>query len=74
VKKLKNNPKLEGILIARSQGRARVWSALRLTPRWARVLFGTGGVDIELMKDVALAALRSTKPDAKELISRPKPA
>jgi hypothetical protein len=36
------------------------------------VLFGTGGVDIELMKDVALAGAPLDADDAKELINRTK--
>src|ERR1700685_828936 len=57
VKKLKGRPKLEGILIAQ-----QVKADLELVIGAALdaemgpvVLFGTGGVDIELMKDVALA-------------------
>ena len=57
VKKLKNKPKLEGILIAQ-----QVKAELELVVGAALdaemgpvVLFGTGGVDIELMKDVAFA-------------------
>ena len=56
VKKLKGKPKLEGILIAQ-----QVKADLELVVGAALdaemgpvVLFGTGGVDIELMKDVAL--------------------
>ncbi len=36
------------------------------------VLFGTGGVDIELMKDVALAGAPLDADEAKELIARTK--
>jgi acetyltransferase len=36
------------------------------------VLFGTGGVDIELMKDVALAGAPLDADEAKELIGRTK--
>ena len=36
------------------------------------VLFGTGGVDIELMKDVALAGAPLDADDAQELINRTK--
>jgi acetate---CoA ligase (ADP-forming) len=36
------------------------------------VLFGTGGVDIELMKDVALAGAPLDAAEARELISRTK--
>src|SRR6266404_2484849 len=57
VKKLKNKPKLEGILIAqqvKAELELVVGSALD-AEMGPVVLFGTGGVDIELMKDVALA-------------------
>ena len=57
VKKLKTKPKLEGILIAQ-QVKADlelVVGASLDAEMGPVVLFGTGGVDIELMKDVALA-------------------
>src|ERR1700680_1168649 len=56
VKKLKGRPKLEGILIAqqvKAELELVVGSALD-AEMGPVVLFGTGGVDIELMKDVAL--------------------
>jgi acetyltransferase len=74
VKKLKNKPKLEGILIAQ-----QVKADLELVVGTSLdaemgpvVLFGTGGVDIELMKDVALAGAPLDAADAKELIGRTK--
>jgi acetyltransferase len=74
VKKLKGRPKLEGILIAQ-----QVKADLELVVGAALdaemgpvVLFGTGGVDIELMKDVALAGAPLDATDARELISRTK--
>src|SRR6266849_6487456 len=74
VKKLKNKPKLEGILIAR-----QVKAELELVVGTALdaemgpvVLFGTGGVDIELMKDVALAGAPLDAAEARELIHKTK--
>jgi acetyltransferase len=74
VEKLKNKPKLEGILIAQ-----QVKAELELVVGAALdaemgpvVLFGTGGVDIELMKDVALAGAPLDAAEAKELIGRTK--
>src|SRR5436190_1825410 len=74
VRKLKNKPKLEGILIAQ-QVKAElelVVGASLDAEMGPVVLFGTGGVDIELMKDVALAGAPLDEADAKELISRTK--
>jgi len=74
VKKLKNKPKLEGILIAQ-QVKAElelVVGASLDAEMGPVVLFGTGGVDIELMKDVALAGAPLDEADARELISRTK--
>jgi succinyl-CoA synthetase beta subunit len=74
VKKLKNKPRLEGILIAQ-QVKADlelVIGASLDAEMGPVVLFGTGGVDIELMKDVALAGAPLDAADAKELISRTK--
>jgi acetate---CoA ligase (ADP-forming) len=72
--KKKNKPKLEGILIAQ-----QVKAELELVVGAALdaemgpvVLFGTGGVDIELMKDVALAGAPLDATEAKELIGRTK--
>jgi acetyltransferase len=74
VKKLKNKPKLEGILIAQ-QVKADlelVVGASLDAEMGPVVLFGTGGVDIELMKDVALAGAPLDAADATELIGRTK--
>ena len=74
VKKLKNKPKLEGILIAQ-QVKAElelVVGASLDAEMGPVVLFGTGGVDIELMKDVALAGAPLDAEEAKQLIGRTK--
>src|SRR6201989_2926349 len=74
VKKLKGKPKLEGILIAQ-QVKADlelVVGASLDAEMGPVVLFGTGGVDIELMKDVALAGAPPAAAAAKKLISRTK--
>src|ERR1700728_1875235 len=68
VRKLKSKPKLEGILIAQ-QVKAElelVVGASLDAERGPVVLFGTGGVDIELMKDVALAGAPLDAAEAKE--------
>jgi len=74
VKKLKGKPKLEGILIAQ-----QVKADLELVIGGSLdaemgpvVLFGTGGVDIELMKDVALAGAPLDAAEARALIDRTK--
>ena len=74
VKKLKSKPRIEGILIAQ-----QVKADLELVVGAALdaemgpvVLFGTGGVEIELMKDVALAGAPLDAPEAKKLIGRTK--
>ena len=74
VKKLKNKPKIDGILIAQ-----QVKADLELVVGTALdaemgpvVLFGTGGVEIELMKDVALAGAPLDAIEAKKLIGRTK--
>jgi acyl-CoA synthetase (NDP forming) len=74
VKKLKGRPKLEGILIAQ-----QVKADLELVvgasfdaEMGPVVLFGTGGVDIELMKDVALAGAPLDAAEAKQLIHKTK--
>jgi acyl-CoA synthetase (NDP forming) len=74
VRKLKNKPRIEGILIAQ-----QVKAELELVVGAALdaemgpvVLFGTGGIDIELMKDVALAGAPLDATEARELISRTK--
>ena len=74
VKRLKGRPKLEGILIAQ-----QVKAELELVVGAALdaemgpvVLFGTGGIDIELMKDVALAGAPVDEKEARKLIVRTK--
>jgi acyl-CoA synthetase (NDP forming) len=74
MKKIKGKPVIEGILIAQM-----VKADLELVIGGSLdaemgpvVLFGTGGVDIELMKDVALAGAPLDADDAKELINRTK--
>jgi acyl-CoA synthetase (NDP forming) len=74
VKKLKGKPKLEGILIAQ-QVKADlelVVGASLDAEMGPVVLFGTGGVDIELMKDVALAGAPLDMAEARQLIGRTK--
>src|SRR6188472_462334 len=74
VKKLKGKPKLEGILIAQ-QVKADlelVVGASLDAEMGPVVLFGTGGVDIELLKDVALAGAPLDADEAKALINRTK--
>jgi acyl-CoA synthetase (NDP forming) len=74
VKKLTGKPKLEGILIAQ-QVKADlelVVGASLDAEMGPVVLFGTGGVDIELMKDVALAGAPLDAAEAKQLIARTK--
>ncbi len=74
VKKLKNKPKLEGILIAQQVKAEQelVIGAVLDAEMGPAVLFGTGGVDIELMKDVALAGAPLDAAEAKSLIGRTK--
>src|SRR6202030_3775682 len=74
VGKLKGKPKIDGILIAQ-----QVKADLELVVGTALdaemgpvVLFGTGGVEIELMKDVALAGAPLDALEAKKLIGRTK--
>ena len=74
VAKLKGKPKLDGILIAQ-----QVKSDLELVigasldaEMGPVVLFGTGGIDIELMKDVALAGAPLDEAEARLLIGRTK--
>jgi len=74
VKKLKGKPKLEGVLIAQ-QVKADlelVVGASLDAEMGPVVLFGTGGIDIELMKDVALAGAPLDEAEAKALIARTK--
>ncbi len=74
MKRLKNKPKLEGILIAQ-QVKADlelVVGASLDAEMGPVVLFGTGGVDIELVKDVALAGAPIDEKEARSLIARTK--
>jgi acetyltransferase len=74
VKKLKGKPKLDGVLIAqqvRAELELVIGSALD-AEMGPVVLFGTGGVDIELMKDVALAGAPLDAAEAKALINQTK--
>jgi acetate---CoA ligase (ADP-forming) len=74
VRKLKNKPRLEGILIAQ-QVKADlelVVGASLDAEMGPVVLFGTGGIDIELMKDVALAGAPIDAREAERLIGRTK--
>jgi acetyltransferase len=74
VKKLKGKPRLEGILIAQ-QVKADlelVVGASLDAEMGPVVLFGSGGIDIELMKDVALAGAPLDENDARVLIGRTK--
>jgi len=74
VKKLKGKPKLEGILIAQ-QVKADlelVIGASLDAEMGPVVLFGTGGIDIELLKDVALAGAPLDEAEARQLIGRTK--
>jgi acyl-CoA synthetase (NDP forming) len=74
VKRLKNKPKLDGILIAQ-QVKADlelVVGASLDAEMGPVVLFGTGGIDIELMKDVALAGAPLDEAEARQLIGRTK--
>jgi acyl-CoA synthetase (NDP forming) len=74
VKRLKGKPKLEGILIAQ-QVKADlelVVGASLDAEMGPVVLFGSGGVDIELMKDVALAGAPLDDAEAHALIGRTK--
>jgi acetate---CoA ligase (ADP-forming) len=74
VSKLKGKPKLDGILIAqqvKAELELVIGSALD-AEMGPVVLFGTGGVDIELMKDVALAGAPLDAEEARALINRTK--
>ncbi|MCK1714612.1 MULTISPECIES: acetate--CoA ligase family protein [unclassified Bradyrhizobium] len=74
VKKLEGRPKLDGILIAQ-QVKADlelVVGASLDAEMGPVVLFGTGGIDIELMKDVALAGAPLDEAEARLLIGRTK--
>lgn len=74
VKKLKGKPTLGGILIAQ-QVKADLELVLGASldaEMGPVVLFGTGGVDIELVKDVALAGAPLDEAEARLLIGRTK--
>jgi acyl-CoA synthetase (NDP forming) len=74
VRKLKNKPRIEGVLIAQ-QVKADlelVVGASLDAEMGPVVLFGTGGVDIELLKDVALAGAPLDEAEARQLIGRTK--
>ena len=74
VKKLKNKPKVDGILIAqqiKAQLELVVGASLD-AEMGPVVLFGSGGIDIELIKDVALAGAPLDAAEAKALIGRTK--
>lgn len=74
VKRLRGKPKLDGILIAQ-QVKAElelVVGASLDAEMGPVVLFGTGGIDIELMKDVALAGAPLDEAEARLLIGRTK--
>jgi acetate---CoA ligase (ADP-forming) len=74
VKKLKGKPKLDGVLIAQ-QVKADlelVVGASLDAEMGPVVLFGSGGIDIELTKDVALAGAPLDAAEAKALINRTK--
>jgi acyl-CoA synthetase (NDP forming) len=74
VKKLKGSPRLEGILIAQqvSADIELVVGASLDAEMGPVVLFGSGGVDIELMKDVALSGAPLDEAGARALIGRTK--
>ncbi|MDA9513110.1 acetyl-CoA synthetase [Bradyrhizobium sp. CCBAU 11430] len=74
VKKLRSKPKLEGILIAEQlQADLELVIGASLDAEMGPVvLFGTGGVDIELTKDVALAGAPIDASEARRLINRTK--
>ena len=74
VAKLKGKPKLDGVLIAQ-QVKAElelVIGASLDAEMGPVVLFGTGGIDIELMKDVALAGAPLDEAESRLLIGRTK--
>ncbi|MDN5003036.1 acetate--CoA ligase family protein [Bradyrhizobium sp. GCM10027634] len=74
VARLKGKPKLDGILIAQ-QVKADlelVVGASLDAEMGPVVLFGTGGIDIELMKDVALSGAPLDEVEARLLIGRTK--
>lgn len=74
VSKLKGKPRLDGILIAQ-QVKAEIELVVGASldaEMGPVVLFGTGGIDIELTKDVALAGAPLDEAEARLLIGRTK--
>jgi acetyltransferase len=74
VKKIKGKPKIDGVLVAQ-QVKADIELVVGATldaEMGPVVLFGSGGVEIELMKDVALAGAPLDAAEAKRLIGRTK--
>jgi acetate---CoA ligase (ADP-forming) len=74
MKKLKGKPRIEGVLIAHhvKADLELVVGASLDAEMGPVVLFGSGGVDIELMKDVALAGAPLDEDEARALIGRTK--
>src|SRR5436305_828821 len=74
VKKLKTKPKLQGILIAQQvKAELELVVGASLDAEMGPVLlFGTGGVYIELMRDVALAGAPLDEAEARHMIARSK--
>src|SRR3989449_842934 len=74
VKKIRSKPKLEGILIAQQvKADLELVVGASLDAEMGPVgLVGTRGVDIELMKDVALAGAPLDEAEAKQLIGKTK--
>ena len=74
VNKHKGKPKLDGILIAQQvKADLELVVGASLDPEMGPVvLFGSGGIDIELMKDVALAGAPLDEAEARLLIGRTK--
>jgi acetyltransferase len=73
VKKIKSKPRLEGILIAQQVKRRSRTGCRRIADAEMGpvVLFGTGGVDIELMKDARYGAPLD-EAEARQLIGKTK--
>jgi acetyltransferase len=74
IRKLKGKPKIDGILIAQQvKGDLELVVGTALDAEMGPVvLFGSGGVEIELTKDVALAGAPLDAREAKKLIGRTK--
>jgi acetyltransferase len=71
---LPNSPRIEGILVAQQfSGGTEVVVGAHLDPEMGpMILFGSGGVAIELFKDYALAACPTSPEEADELVDRTK--